>query len=94
MQEALQNAVKYSGVQTFKVDLRGTQDSVELTVVDTGHGFEEQDMLSRQGLGLISMRERLQIVRGEFKVQSKPGSGTTIYARVPLRMHEHRAMAS
>jgi len=94
MQEALQNAVKYSGVQTFKVDLRGTQDSVELTIADSGRGFEEHDVLSRQGLGLISMRERIQIVHGEFKVQSKPGSGTTIYALVPLKTREYRAMAS
>jgi signal transduction histidine kinase len=94
MQEALQNAVKYSGVQTFKVDLRGTPDSIELTVADTGRGFEEQDTLSRQGLGLISMRERLQIVHGELKVQSNPGTGTTIYARVPLKTREYRAMAS
>jgi len=94
MQEALQNAVKYSGVRTFKVDLRGTLDSLELTVADSGRGFEERDALSRQGLGLISMRERLQIVHGEFKVQSKPGSGTTIYARVPFETREYRAMAS
>ena len=94
MQEALQNAVKYSGVQTFKVDLRGTQDSVELTIADSGRGFEEHDALSRQGLGLISMRERIQIVHGELKVQSKPGSGTTIYALVPLKTREYRAVAS
>jgi signal transduction histidine kinase len=50
MQDALQNAVKYSGVKTFKVDLRGTQHSLELTVVGTGHGFEEQDSFaSRSG---------------------------------------------
>ncbi len=94
MQEALQNAVKYSGVQTFKVVLRGSSDSIELTVADTGRGFEEQDALSQQGLGLISMRERLQIVRGELKVESRPGAGTTIYARVPLKTHEYRAIAS
>ena len=93
-QEALQNAVKYSGVHTFSVDLRGTPDSIELTVADTGRGFEEQDALSRQGLGLISMRERLQIVHGEFQIRSKPGAGTTIYARVPLKMPELRAIAS
>ena len=93
MQEALQNAVKYSGVHTFQVDLRGTSDAIELTVADTGRGFEEQDTLSRQGIGLISMRERLQIVHGELKLQSKAGAGTTIWARVPLKTHEYRAMA-
>jgi PAS domain S-box-containing protein len=94
MQEALQNAVKYSGVQAFKVDLRGSSDSVELTVADTGLGFEEHDALFRQGLGLISMRERLQIVHGELKIRSTPGAGTTIYARVPLKTREYRTLAS
>jgi signal transduction histidine kinase len=94
MQEALQNAVKYTGVQSFEVDLRGTPDSIELTVADTGRGFEVQDALSRQGLGLISMRERLQMVHGELKLQSKAGAGTTIYARVPLKTRDYRAMAS
>ena len=38
----------------------------ELTVSDTGNGFEEQDAFTRHGLGLISMRERLQLVNGEL----------------------------
>jgi len=94
MQEAVQNAVKYSGVQIVEVDLHGTLDSIELKIVDTGRGFEEHETLSRKGLGLISMRERLQIVHGELQVQSKPGAGTTIYARVPLKTREYRALAS
>ncbi|MGC1421192.1 MAG: PAS domain S-box protein [Terracidiphilus sp.] len=94
MQEALQNAVKHSGVQTFKVELSGTPDSVELKVADSGRGFEGQEALSCRGLGLVSMRERLQIVHGELKVQSKPGAGTTIYARVPLKTPENHVTAS
>jgi PAS domain S-box-containing protein len=93
LQEALQNAVKYSGVRSFTVDLHGTTESIELTVLDMGMGFEEQDAFTRHGLGLISMRERLQLVHGELSVKSKPGAGTTIRARVPLRAAEYRAMA-
>jgi signal transduction histidine kinase len=93
MQEALQNAVKHSGVLTFKVELSGTPDSVELKVSDSGCGFEEQDAFSRRGLGLVSMRERLQMVHGELKVQSKPRAGTTIYGRVPLKTREYRETA-
>jgi PAS domain S-box-containing protein len=94
MQESLQNAVKHSGVQTFKVELSGTPDSVELKVMDSGRGFEEQEALSCRGLGFVSMRERLQMVQGELKVQSKPGAGTTIYARVPLKTPENQKTAS
>ena len=93
LQEALQNAVKHSGVRSFTVDLHGTEEVVELTVSDIGSGFEEHDVYTRNGLGLISMRERLQLVHGELLVKSKTGAGTTIHARVPLRAQEYRAMA-
>ncbi|HEY3618510.1 MAG TPA: PAS domain S-box protein [Candidatus Sulfotelmatobacter sp.] len=93
LQEALQNAVKHSGVREFTVDLRGTKEAVELTVIDTGSGFDEQEAFTRQGLGLISMRERLQLVQGEFLVASGRGVGTTIRARVPRNRDELQAMA-
>jgi PAS domain S-box-containing protein len=93
LQEGLQNAVKHSGVRSFNVDLQGTEDSIELTVADTGSGFEEQEACTRHGLGLISMRERLQLVHGELSVKSHLGAGTTIRARVPLKTDEYRAMA-
>jgi len=93
LQEALQNAVKHSGVRSFTVDLHGTEDAIELTVSDTGSGFEEQEAFTRDGLGLISMRERLQLVHGELSVKSRTGAGTTIHARVPLTTHECRAIA-
>ena len=75
------------------MDLRGTEESIELTVADTGSGFEEQEAVTRHGLGLISMRERLQLVQGELSVKSQPGAGTTIQARVPLKTDDYRAMA-
>ena len=92
-QEALQNAVKHSGARRFTVDLHGSEEAIELTVSDIGSGFEEQEAFTRHGLGLISMRERLQLVRGELSVKSKPGAGTTIHARVPFKSDESRAMA-
>lgn len=93
LQESLQNAVKYSGVRSFKVVLRGTSDGIELTVSDDGKGFEEYEAFSRHGLGLISMRERLQMVHGRLQVKTKPGAGTVISARVPLDTADNRSMA-
>jgi PAS domain S-box-containing protein len=93
LQEALQNATKYSGVRDFTAELYGTSESIELTVTDSGKGFEEQEAFTGHGLGLISMRERLQLVHGEFSVKSRPGAGTTIYARVPLNSDEYRSLA-
>ena len=84
LQEALQNAAKHSGVQFFRVNLSGTAGMVQLTVRDLGVGFDPDDAINSHGLGLISMRERLQLVSGEIFIESQPSRGTVIYARVPF----------
>jgi PAS domain S-box-containing protein len=89
LQEALQNAVKHSGVRDFSVELQGTSGEIQLTVNDLGIGFDHQDVINGQGLGLISMRERLQLVSGEIFIKSQPGRGTKICARVPLVAEDH-----
>jgi len=94
LQEALQNGVKHSGERHFSVELHGTSREIQLTVSDSGVGFDQQDAITRHGLGLISMRERMQLVGGEFSIKSKRGAGTTIRARVPFIAEEHRATAT
>jgi signal transduction histidine kinase len=84
LQEALQNAVKHSGVRHFKVELQGTSREIQLRVRDLGCGFDFNDRISGQGMGLISMRERLQFFNGVLSITSKPNVGTTIYAQVPI----------
>jgi signal transduction histidine kinase len=64
-----------------------------MSVTDAGKGFDEWEALGRKGLGLISMRERLQLVDGEFAIRTAPGAGTTVYVRVPFRPAEERAVA-
>ena len=94
LQEALQNGVKHSGVRHFGVELCGTSAEIQLTVSDSGVGFNQQDAMNSRGLGIISMRERLQLVGGEFSIESRPGCGTTISARVPLQAQAYRAAAA
>ena len=91
LQEALQNAVKHSGVRHFTVELRGVPGEIQLTVSDLGIGFDVKAALAGRGLGLISMQERLQLTHGELSIMSEPNSGTTIFARVPLRTETNRA---
>jgi PAS domain S-box-containing protein len=85
LQEALQNAIKHSGVRRFDVLLAGTPGEILLTVRDSGIGFDPEKATSGHGLGLISMKERLKLVEGQLSIDSKPQQGTTIHARVPLR---------
>jgi PAS domain S-box-containing protein len=89
LQEALQNAIKHSAEHNFTVELHGTKEGISLTVSDSGIGFNWQDAMNRRGIGLISMRERIRLVNGELSIQSEPGRGTTVFARVPLGQRDH-----
>jgi PAS domain S-box-containing protein len=84
MQEALQNAVKHSGVQQFEVELRGGPGEIHLTVHDAGLGFDPEAVVNNRGLGLVSMQERVNLVKGTISITSRPQSGTEIKVRCPL----------
>jgi PAS domain S-box-containing protein len=84
LQEALQNAVKHSGVRRFDVELRYASDAINLSVRDSGSGFDRDDALKARGLGLISMTERMKLVGGRISIDSEPQRGTAIRASVPL----------
>jgi signal transduction histidine kinase len=73
------------------VELLGTSGEIELTVHDEGVGFDHQHAFNHHGLGLISIRERLKLVGGEFSIKSEPSHGTTIAARVPLKVKVRQA---
>jgi PAS domain S-box-containing protein len=83
-QEALHNAVKYSGTAKFTVDLSGIENAVQLIVRDSGAGFDVEVAKKNRGLGLVSMQERVHLVHGTLSVESQPGKGTKVLAVVPL----------
>ena len=87
LQEALQNATKHSGARNVDVSLLCRVDEIELTVRDTGVGFNVETTRGER-LGLISMKERLKAVRGRLAIVSQPPNGTTIQACVPLNHDE------
>jgi len=84
LQEALHNSVKHSGSRHIDVQLWGTPEEVHLNISDSGAGFEQEAAKQGQGLGLISMEERLKILHGTLSIESQPLRGTTVHARVPL----------
>jgi PAS domain S-box-containing protein len=86
LQEALQNVVKHSGSRHAHVSLNAQIDTIDLTVKDSGAGFDPQEALRGRGLGLTSMKERLKIVGGDLSIHSQPGHGTTVHAVAPLHV--------
>jgi len=93
-QEAVHNAVKYSGVRRLFVDLRGRENQIRLEVRDAGIGFDFKEESRNGGLGLVSMQERVHLVKGTFSVESKPNGGTRIVALVPLPAEANAAAAA
>ena len=91
VQEALNNVDKHSGAREAKVTLTGTSGTLQVTIADSGRGFDEAAASVQGGLGLASMRERVQLVGGELTLQSQPGHGTRIIVRTPITEVEQAA---
>ena len=87
-QEALHNAIKYSGTTEFTVNLTGKTDEIQLVVSDAGAGFDVEEAKRNSGLGLLSMQERVNLVHGHFRIESRPGDGTKVVASVPFAASE------
>jgi PAS domain S-box-containing protein len=86
VQEGLNNVVKHSGAPEARVTLTGTKGGLLLTIADSGRGFDAADATIRHGLGLASMRERVNLIGGELTVTSDASYGTTICVRVPITL--------
>jgi len=84
LQEALNNAIKHSGVKRIEVQLREEAGEIHLIVSDSGRGFDVEAAKQGKGLGLTSMRERVRLVNGAIGIDSKPMGGTVVHVRVPL----------
>ena len=83
VQEAVQNALKHGRARTVTVDLRGGSNVLALTVSDDGVGFDV-DAAWGEGLGLISMGERIEAIEGTLDIRSTPGGGTCLTITMPL----------
>ncbi len=81
VQEALQNALKYSKARNVSVRLRGAPEGIVLTIADDGVGFDPAAVWGR-GLGLITAQERVAAVGGTFEIRARPGAGTKWAATV------------
>ena len=84
VQEALQNVIKHSGRMEAEVHLEGSVNGLLLRIADPGGGFTPERR-EGVGLGLLSMRERAHALGGDFVVQTAPGRGTRIGARIALQ---------
>lgn len=84
VQEALNNVVKHSGVDSAEVSLRMTDSSVRLSIRDDGCGFNLREVeKDPQRLGLVGMKDRAELVGGSLSIESAPGAGTCLTIEIP-----------
>ena len=82
-QESLRNVAKHASAKSASVTLEKVDDRIHLCIRDNGAGFETEAKQTG-GIGLLSMKERVRLVDGEFTLKSRPGRGTRIDVWAPL----------
>jgi PAS domain S-box-containing protein len=86
-QEALNNVARHAKASRVEVTLQKLSDRICLKIHDDGQAFNLESVLRRRGgkhLGLLGMRERLEMIGGCLHIESAPGQGTAILAQIPL----------
>ena len=85
-QEALTNVARHAQASRVDVAIQRLPEGIRMSVKDVGKSFQVERVLKEKGgksLGVIGMRERLEMVGGCFGVESAPGQGTIVTAQVP-----------
>ncbi|MDA8018587.1 MAG: sensor histidine kinase [Thermoanaerobaculia bacterium] len=98
-QEALTNVVRHAGASSVTVTLEASGSALRLEVADDGEGFRISEIDAReeesfQSLGLLGMKERLALVRGNMWLSSETGTGTRLVAEIPLDGHREGRLGS
>lgn len=82
IQEALQNALKHGEPRVIRVIYENTPEKLNLHIIDDGKGFNPAEK-KEDSFGLIGMRERIDILRGELSIDSSLGKGTRVKISIP-----------
>ena len=91
-QEALTNIARHATASRVAIGLREEADSLVLTVTDNGRGITEEEIANRNSLGLLGMRERAFLLGGQVSIAGRPGEGTTVSVRIPLKAPSPQAL--
>jgi len=93
VQECLRNTQKHSGASSGQVSLQLMNDTLHLSICDRGVGFDSRELKERQGLGILSMDERVRVLDGRFEIRSKLGTGTTVEVWLPAQPESSSVLA-
>ena len=85
IQESLTNVARHAQSDVVDVSVHVNDDSLYVVISDNGIGFDPGDVMeAHASSGLSGMQERVQLIGGQFAIESAPGQGTSITAIIPL----------
>ncbi|GKV56743.1 hypothetical protein NCCP2222_26900 [Sporosarcina sp. NCCP-2222] len=83
VQESVNNALKHGNSRDVWVKIEWLRDTMNIVIKDNGQGFDQSET-KEKSFGIIGMRERIELLKGEMKIMSAAGNGTTVLFRIPL----------
>jgi two-component system sensor histidine kinase DegS len=84
MQEALANVAAHAKAGEVEVTMKASDELFQMTIRDSGIGFDEKKLEESARLGILGMRERVELLNGRFELQTAQGQGTEIRVSIPL----------
>jgi signal transduction histidine kinase len=84
VQELINNTMKHSGASSAIVQLTKSNEQLSLTVEDDGNGFDPAILNTSKGMGWVSIKNRVDFLKGKLDVTSKEGEGTSVHIEILL----------
>ena len=84
VQESLTNVARYAEAKNVVVSLGQNENDLLLSIKDDGVGFDKEKIATKKTLGILGMKERTNMMGGEYEIKSIPGNGTTVTVKIPL----------
>ena len=85
IQEAVNNIEKHAEATVINLVIEFRRDILSVTIEDNGKGFDTAENVGSESFGLLGMRERINLLNGEFTIKSLKGTGTKISVKVHLK---------
>ena len=85
IQEALSNVLKHASAKTLIVNILKQSDGIKVLIKDNGCGFETNDKMNQNSLGIKTMAERINMLKGSLSIKSQKLAGTSLLVKIPIK---------
>ncbi|MBL7717698.1 MAG: hypothetical protein JNL72_02590 [Flavipsychrobacter sp.] len=82
VQESLSNSIRHGKATEIDINVLSLPTHIEMTIKDNGRGFDTTRLEGKKGIGLSNMKQRVQLMKGTFTLETAPGNGTNIYINI------------